>query len=318
MHAAQVTEWGKAPKFVSVDNPEAPADDSVVQIRVQAAAIHNLVRGRAAGTHYTANSLPHTPGVDGAGINVATGEKVFFSTFPLGPSPGSFAEVVNVRKASVYPLPDGVEPIMAAALVNPVMSSWLALKYRADLEEGWEAMIIGATTASGKLAIRIARQLGAKKVFGAARRESELKELDLDGYAVLNGDDPAKTDFSATKSATVVLDYLWGPWPAAYLQSTGEAGAKTPVQYISIGNLTGEKSEILAGSLKSRPVILKGAGPGAWNPAAMNTETPAMLQVLKGLKEEENPKLVKRWKMADVEEAWTAKGGARTVLVIDE
>lgn len=319
MQAAQVTDWSAGPHITTVPRPEPPADSSdLIQLRVVASAIHQLVRGRAAGQHYTSGPLPHTPGVDGTGIDVTTGKCYYFSILGGGnPSTGTFSEYVTVKKNAVTPLPEGVDPIIAAALTNPVMSSWMALKYRAQITEGWSVIIMGATSASGKIAIRVARQLGAVKVFGAARGEAALKELDLDGYAVLNSENPAETDFSAVSSASVLLDYLWGPWPSAYLASTARAGVKSPLQIVSIGTMAGDETPQSSSALRSRDVTIRGAGPGAWSPMKLMEETSGMLGVLKGMEDDGSGKLVKMMKMTDVEEAWKVKG-PRVVLVNEQ
>jgi NADPH:quinone reductase-like Zn-dependent oxidoreductase len=312
MQAAQVTDWASPPKISTLPIPEAPSSD-FLQLKVLASAIHQVVRSRASGQHYTSGPLPHTPGVDGTGIDPLTGKSYYFSVLGGGsPSTGTFSEYVVVKKQAVVEVPEDVDPVLAAALTNPVMSSWMALKFRAELKEGWSCVILGATSASGKIAVKVARQLGAVKVFGAARGEAALKELDLDGYAVLNSENPSETDFSAVSSGTVLLDYLWGPWASAYLTSTAKAGVKSPLQIVSIGSMAGDETPLSSATLRSRDVTIRGAGPGAWSPIAMAKEIPGMLGVLKGMKDD--GKMVKRMKLEEVEEAWKVKG-PRVVLV---
>ena len=312
MQVAQVTDWSAPPHITTQPLPEASTDE-LVRLRLLASGIHQVVRSRASGQHYTSGTLPHTPGVDGTGVDPDTGKIYYFSILGGGsPSTGTFAEHVLVKRRHTVEVPDGVDPVLAAALTNPVMSSWMALKFRATLEEGWSCVILGATSASGKIAVKVARQLGAVKVFGAARGEAALKELDLDGYAVLNSDKPEETDFSAVSSATVLLDYLWGPWPAAYLVNTIKAGVKTPLQIVSIGSMAGESTPLLSQTLRSRDVTIRGAGPGSWSPQAMAKEVPGMLNVLKGMKDD--GKMVKKMSLGQVEEAWGIKG-PRVVLV---
>lgn len=67
MKAAIVTSAGSKPTFGEFDNP-VPREGFEV-ITVTAAALTNLTRGRAAGSHYSAdNHYPFVPGVDGVGI----------------------------------------------------------------------------------------------------------------------------------------------------------------------------------------------------------------------------------------------------------
>jgi len=180
MHAAQVQQWGQAPKYTELPSPSLPpAGSGLIQIKVEAAGLHRLVRSRASGSHYSVKNLPHTPGTDGVG-RTPDGELVYFSCFPEAIS-GSFRELVNVPLKNVKPLPKSTDPIQAAGLMNPGLSSWMALRSRCqDLPANFSVLIMRATSASGKLAFSLARILGAKRVIGCARNEAALKTLGLD------------------------------------------------------------------------------------------------------------------------------------------
>ena len=59
------------------------------------------------------------------------------------------------------PIPDALDDVTAAALPNPALSSWLPLVWRAHLQPGETVLILGATGVAGRLAVQIARHLGA-------------------------------------------------------------------------------------------------------------------------------------------------------------
>ena len=59
----------------------------------------------------------------------------------------------------------------------PGMSSWGALVERAKLCAGETVLINGATGTSGRLAIQIAKHLGAKKVIATGRQTRSFDEL---------------------------------------------------------------------------------------------------------------------------------------------
>lgn len=178
MFTASVLEWGHAPEHIQTETPRVPrADSGNVQLKVLAAGLHRLVQSRAAGTHYSSGNLPHIPGTDGVGTT-QDGPVVYFSMFKTG---GSFSAVVNVPKQAVTPLPEGVDPYQVAAFVNPALSSWMAWSKRTNtLPPGFSVLIMGARSASGAIAISIARALGASKVIGSARDVTSLSTLALD------------------------------------------------------------------------------------------------------------------------------------------
>ncbi|KAI5467944.1 hypothetical protein BGZ63DRAFT_410751 [Mariannaea sp. PMI_226] len=311
--AAQVTEWGSAPKIVKISAPPAPSDpSSTIQVRVLATGLHQVVRTRAVGKHYTSGPLPHTPGFDGTGIDIGTGKLVYFNAM----STGSFSEIINIPRENAVEIPEGVDPIQAAGLMNPVMSSWMALRKRVDFvkngegNKNWTVLIMGATTASGKIAIRVARMLGAKRVIGAARNEVALQALGLDDMIVLK-DTPTETDFTSAAEADVVLDYLFGPWISAFLSSPATRPATNPLTWVQIGSLAGLEGAVPAAGLRQRNVTVRGSGPGAWSLAELSEEQAGMLGVLVGVKEED----VKEVKIEDVESEWDVKTKGRVVFV---
>ncbi len=99
-----------------------------------------------------------------------------------------------------------MDKIQAAALMKPAISRWKALRYCVQgLKPGFTVLIVGATSASGCLAIDLARALGASRVIGAGRSVARMKDLGLDGVVVLENDVKA-TDWSSLGDVIVVLD----------------------------------------------------------------------------------------------------------------
>ena len=235
MHAAQVQQWGESPKYIEVPTPPAPESDDMVQVKVLAAGLHRLVRSRASGEHYSVKNLPHTPGTDCVGLT-ADGQQVYCSISAEAHG-GTFREYISVPKKNFAPLPEGADPVQAAALVNPGMSSWMALRYRCqNLPANFSVLVMGATALSGTMAVQLARFLGAGKVIGCARNEEALKIVPGLDETVTLLDSVESTDFKSIGHVDVVLDYIYGA-PAAHLLKSLES--KGTVQYVHIGSLAG-------------------------------------------------------------------------------
>jgi len=84
----------------------------------------------------------------------------------------------------------------------------MALRTRTtNFPEKHTVLIMVATSASGSIAICLARSLGAGKVIGVARNLAKLAELDLDETIQLM-DPVEKTDFSNLGDVDVVLHYF--------------------------------------------------------------------------------------------------------------
>src|SRR5215471_20342705 len=173
MRAAVLREIGKLPRVEEF--PEPTHGDGEVLIHVSAAALKPVDRQLASGKHYASpRELPVVCGSDGVG-RTDDGARVFFGG-PRRPY-GSMAERTVVRKAQCFQIPDSVDDGTAAAITNPAVSAWLSLKHGAKLSPGETVLILGATGVTGRLAVQIARILGARRVVGAGRNKAVLASL---------------------------------------------------------------------------------------------------------------------------------------------
>ncbi|WP_345827687.1 zinc-binding alcohol dehydrogenase family protein [Pantoea sp. BRR-3P] len=260
MKAAFVSAAGEQPVYG--DFPEPQADDSHVVVTVKAAAVSQLAKARAAGTHYSATTqYPFITGIDGTGT-LSNGDPVYFLAFN---SPwGSMAERTLVPADSIVALPATLDPVLAAALANPGMSSWAALTRRAQLRAGETVLINGATGTSGGLAVRIAQHLGAGKIIATGRNRAALDQLRAQGADItltldeLSGALPALMK----EGIDVVLDYLWGQSALDIMQAAVAGGEKT-VRFVQIGSLSGQEITLHSKLLRSSGLTLMGSGLGS-------------------------------------------------------
>ena len=266
MNALVVDDFKKVPSWKSFPEPVAGEGFEVVQ--VTASALSNLVKAVSNGTHYSSvASFPFVPGVDGTG-KLADGTRVYFFT-PRRPF-GAMGEKSLVRRELCVPLPASLADADAAALANPLMSSWAALTRRAHFMPGEAVLINGATGTSGKLAVKVARQLGASKVVATGRDERVLHSLGADRVVSLSlpAEDLAKAFRAAIHElgVTVILDYLYGPSAEAILTAIGGPGAKHSderVRFVNIGSMGGHTISLPAAGLRSTGLELMGSGLGS-------------------------------------------------------
>jgi len=308
---AVIHEWGSAPKFMQVPLSEPSSD--MVRVKVIAAGVHAVVRGRAAGKHYSCKELPHVPGVDGVGIIEDTNQMVYFLSME-----GTLSEEVNVPKENVTALPEGSDPIQVAAMTNPAAAAWMPLAGPAigDLPKDFTAMILGATSASGRLAISFARSLGAKRIIGVARNKEKLECIEGLDETIVAQEDAKKTDFSTVGDVDVVVDYVYGPLCLHLLESLK---CNVPCTYVNVGGLSGSDLNLPSHFLRSKKLRMVGAGMGSWSTAEWNAQTPAALEALKQTDRSSQAITVKPLK--DVEKEWNAtstEGEGRLVFQMGE
>ena len=173
MRAAVLRELAKPPRVEEFSEP-TPGDGEVL-IQVCAAALKTVDKQMAAGTHYASPSeLPVICGTDGVG-RLEDGTRVFFGG-PRRPY-GAMAQRAVAKRALCFSIPEDLDDITAAAIPNPGVSAWLSLKHIAKLAEGETVLILGATGVAGKLAVQIARILGAGRVVAVGRNERALNTL---------------------------------------------------------------------------------------------------------------------------------------------
>src|SRR6202012_243989 len=112
--------------------------------------------------------------------------------------------------------------VTAAAIANPGVSAWAGLVERARLQRGETVLVNGATGTAGRLAVQLAKHLGAGKVIATGRNAEELEEVKqlgadiaipftlgtLHPYGARHYEEALQQAFAS--GINVVIDYLWG------------------------------------------------------------------------------------------------------------
>ena len=173
-------------------------------------------------------------------------------------------------QARCLPLPDDLDDVTAAAIANPGMSSWAAYVDRAKLKPGETVLVNGAAGTAGRLAVQIARHLGAGKVIATARNADALKSVAALGADVMIPlvDDEAALEESFRQEfahgVDVVIDYLWGKSAERLLIAAAKAGQEAvPIRFVQIGAVSGPDITLPSAALRSSAIVLMGSGIGS-------------------------------------------------------
>jgi NADPH:quinone reductase-like Zn-dependent oxidoreductase len=259
MKAAVIQKFGDIPQYRDFDDPVPAEGDTLV--RVRAVALENFDKLTASGKHYASkHTFPIFPAIVGhSGVGeLPDGALVTFAG--AQPPYGTMAEKTLVPKKYrpyVTTIPEGIDSLLAAALPAAALTSLLPLKYGVNLRPGETVLVNGATGVSGKVAVQMARLLGAGKIVGTGRDDASLQAvLKLGADAVIDtrkSDDEVKEAFlqEAGKGYDVVLDYLWGHPTELLLQTLvpKEAGfARHKTRLVQIGEAAGPTITLLAES----------------------------------------------------------------------
>lgn len=193
MRAAIQEAYGDADVLHAVDlpNPSARPGWSVVRLAAAALNWHDvLVRQGLYGS-----PLPHVPGADGAGVDVATGDEVvivpslWWGEDESAPGPrweilgdhrhGTYAELVAVPTECVVPRPKGLSWAQAAALPLVGMTTYRALFSRGRLRAGESVLVLGAGGGVATMAVSLASAIGATAYVTSSSTEKIDRAIEL-------------------------------------------------------------------------------------------------------------------------------------------
>ncbi|MBP0456440.1 quinone oxidoreductase family protein [Streptomyces montanisoli] len=315
---------GADPRLGSVVLPARPAGSTL--LTVIAAPLNPLDLAIASGTFHSArHEAPYVPGSECVGVVLDSDRHprdswVYAESHASPATPGSFAARVIVADDDVLPLPDGLDPVQAAAVGNSGTAAFMPLIEEAGLRPGETVLVLGATGAVGQLAVQVAHRSGAKRVVGVARDPAALERLlTLGADAVVavhageGADALAARLLTATGPVDVVLDGLYGvPLEAALRMCAPRA------RVVNVGNAAGATAQVPAGLLRGKQLVLSGFA-GLHTPLA--DKRTALTWLWTALGRDQLQLSVHTFPLEELPSAWraqTASPHAKCVLLPDD
>lgn len=318
MHAAVLRSLGRPPRYEQFPDPVSREGEVIVEVR--AASLKPIDKQLADGSHFASpRELPVVCGSDGVGY-LTDGKRVFFGG--TRPPYGAMAQHTVANPAFCFPVPEGVSDETAAALPNPGVSAWLALTFRAKLTAGENVLILGATGVTGKLAVKIAKLLGARRVVAAGRNQQVLSTLPDHG-----ADATIRLDLSAHELGEsflqnggdsgfqVVIDYVWGRPVEVLLSAMTRrefAVVKSETRLVQVGESAGSTISLSAAVLRSTALTILGTA--GIPPHAILVD--ALRQVMANAERGELHVDTERVPLANVENAWKRERIGRRLVII--
>jgi zinc-binding alcohol dehydrogenase/oxidoreductase len=287
MLAMRAHEGGKL-RHETVADPEPGPGEVIVELRAAALNRRDLLVCR--GTYPF--PLPLVPGSDGAGVRRDTGaevviypaldwggrEEAFGPDFQIlgGPRDGTYAELVSVPVANVFPKPVGLSWEEAAALPLAGLTAYRALFVRGRLRARETVLVLGAGSGVSTFAVQLAAQTGVRVLVTSS---SDDKIERARGLGADDGVNYATDDWVAwvkdLGGADLVIDSIGSTWPQSLdclrpggrvvvFGATGGSEATLPVrpfyfgQWSLLGTMMGS-SEDFAG-------LMRAVHSGSWRP----------------------------------------------------
>lgn len=183
MKAVRIPAFGALPVLERLPDPQPRAGRTIV--RMAAATVGHIDRTVWSGAFLKHPPLPYIPGVEAAGIVVASGsygagQRVWLRGSGLGTTEnGTWCELIDAPDEALGLLPDGLDMALGAAFFSPCTSAWVALHEVAKLQRGERVLVTGATGAVGSMTVQLARETGAIVLTRAEETAQQQQPVDL-------------------------------------------------------------------------------------------------------------------------------------------
>ncbi|MDT0293580.1 zinc-binding alcohol dehydrogenase family protein [Mesonia ostreae] len=317
MKAAVINKLGDTPKFRDFPEPEIQDNDQLL-MTMKAAAVKNLDKLRASGSHYASHKeLPAVVGMDGVGI-LENGKRVYAQGIT-----GMLAEKAIIRKDKYTPIPNNLDWNLAAALPNAVLGTAMALKIRGKIKPGQNVLINGATGVTGQMT----KYYGANSIITTGRNHQNLektKRLGADQIVSLKENEQTiieqLQEIHRKNPIDLVIDYLWGNPIELILTALKGGGLDNTThrtRVISVGTMAGETINLASGILKSSAIEILGSGFGSLSEKDLEKFSQKILPEMFQLATEGKLTMdLKEGNIENIEKLWDSKIGSGKRLVV--
>lgn len=178
--------FGPVEDLEIVDEPDPAPGPSEVLVEVEAAGVSYVDALIVRGGYQLRPDLPFTPGtslcgrVTGVGADVgsdvgspAVGDRVAALVMDFG----AYTSHLTLPAGRVAPVPDGVDPAVAATALESYSTLLFAVTHRVPVGPGDHVVVLGAGGGIGLAAVDVARSRGAHVVAVASSEEKQRAAL---------------------------------------------------------------------------------------------------------------------------------------------
>lgn len=244
MKAIRIHQFGPTEDVLQYEEVPTPVPGpQELLVRIEAASLNRADLGLRRGTYRVdPKDLPLIPGREFAGKVAALGSEV--KGFTAGqrvvayPGKGGYAEYGITKASWARPVPDGVEPAVAAAIPTVFLTAWFALLEDGKIKSGDQVLVQAGGSGVGIAAIQVAKHLGAR-VFttaGSDEKCQRLKQLGADETINYSAKDFRQevSRLTGGRGVDVVLEMVGGEVYTKSLEVLAPGG-----RLVSIGGAVG-------------------------------------------------------------------------------
>lgn len=313
MKAVCLRQFGGPEVLGLADLPDpAPAADEIL-VRVHRAGVNFGDTHQRENQYVASRELPFVLGGEVAGEVVSAGHGFAAGDRVVGLlETGGYAGLAAVPATQAYPVPDGLDPDAALALLIQGLTAWHLLRTSAHLTPGESVVVHSAAGGVGGLAVQLAKAFGAGRVIvtaGSADRRRQAVDLGADVAVDPDTEDltSALIEANGGEPVDVVLETAGGRVFEQSLRALAPFG-----RLVAYGNSTREKVRTSnAALLKTSRAIV-----GFWLYHCLDrrdmTEAPLADLFERAARGEVRPQLGETYPMSEVRRAHEDLAARRT------
>jgi putative PIG3 family NAD(P)H quinone oxidoreductase len=254
--------------------PALPVGPRDIRLEVAAAGVNRADISQRLGRYPSPPGTPQWPGLEVSGVVSETGAEV--GRFTVGDrvcallAGGGYADEAVVHEDLALRVPDALDLVDAAGLVETLATVWSNVFLNAGLRAGETLLVHGGSSGIGTTAIQLARLAGARVAVtaGSTAKLEVCRELGADILINYREQDFAAALLEATDGhgADVILDIVGGAYLARNIAALATNGRIMVIAdqggeeaSFTMGKLMAKRGRIWGTTLRYRPFEEKAA-----------------------------------------------------------
>lgn len=221
-------------------------------VRVEAAGVSFAEVGMLRGNYPRQPKFPFVPGYDLVGRVEQVGGGVDRGLLQMRVAAltekGAWADRVVLDAEDLVPVPGGLDPADAVAVVTNGVTAWQMVNRSAKVQPGQTVLVHGASGGVGTLLVQFARLAGAEVIGTASRAKHEhVRALGAVPIDYKNEDVPKRVREISPGGVDAVFDNVGGPGLVGSWRMLRRGGALVAYGSASTVNSSGHRLTPLAG-----------------------------------------------------------------------
>lgn len=270
MRAIEINGKGGPEVLRLVERPVPRPGPGEVQIRVAAAGVNGADLAQRRGVYPPPEGASDLPGLEVAGTISAIGEGV--EGLALGERVcallvgGGYAEFCTVPADQVLHLPQNIDTIDGAGIIETATTVWANVFEAGRLQAGEKLLVHGGASGIGTTAIQLAKLMGAT-VFatcGSDEKAKRCRDLGADRAINYKTESFAEVIRAEAGGVDVILDIIGGPYLGDNIGSLARGGRLVFIAFsggrmgeLDIARVMMNRLTVTGSTLRSRPVAEK-------------------------------------------------------------